>query len=497
MSIRHTDDDVHGIYCGDMRQNRTCIRLLAAATTAMLLTACGTAIQGTPVSVFADPFKVAGLPAVDGPTGLRPNAKAPSREVTNTDGGQVDDLAVQSVSDLEEFWRFAYPDTFDGELQPVEELISWDSDAPDGTFCGDTTEGLVNAAFCEDDDTIGWDRTVLMPSLQRTNGDMAITMVLAHEYGHAIQTMATLNPKGVPSLVAEQQADCLAGVYLRWVAEGKSPRFTLNTGEGLNNILAAMISFRDPLLSQNDYSDGDEHGSAFERISAFQFGFTDGAAACAAINIKEIRQRRGDLPVELPTDQTGELPVTEASVVSLIEAMNILFAPKNPPQLTFDAAAASTCPDARPSPPVSYCPASNTIAVDLPGLQAIGAPSEGFEGPALQGDNTAYSALMSRYMVAWQHEQGGLVLDDAAAGLRTACLTGVATTKLSKDVTTPDGNTVALTAGDIDEAISGLLTNGLVASDVNGASVPAGFSRIDAFRVGVLGDAMRCLKRFP
>ena len=60
---------------------------------------------------------------------------------------------------------------------------------------------------------------------------MAITMVLAHEYGHAIAQMATLNPRGVPTLVAEQQADCLAGVYLRWVAEGKSPRFTLSTGE--------------------------------------------------------------------------------------------------------------------------------------------------------------------------------------------------------------------------------------------------------------------------
>ena len=105
-----------------------------------------------------------------------------------------------------------------------------------------------------------------MPSLRRANGDMAITMVLAHEYGHAIQKMATLNPKGVPSLVAEQQADCFAGVYLRWVAEDKSPRFTLNTGEGLNNLLAAMIAFRDPLPSQNDYSAGDEHGSAFERI---------------------------------------------------------------------------------------------------------------------------------------------------------------------------------------------------------------------------------------
>ena len=118
-------------------------------------------------------------------------------------------------------------------------------------------------------------------------------------------------------------------------------------------------------------------------------------------------------------------------------------------------------------------------------------------GVLVTGDNTAYSVVVSRYMLALQHERGGLVLDNAEAGLRTACLTGVATTKLSKEVTTPDGNTVALTAGDIDEAVSGLLTNGLVAGDVNGESVPAGFSRIDAFRIGVLGDDARCIKRFP
>ena len=266
------------IYCGRMRVAGGIGRLLSAAVGgAALLAGCGTAISGNPVSVHSDPFKVAGLEAVDGPTGLRPNAKAQTREVTDTDGGQIDELAGQSISDLEEFWRFAYPDTFDAELVPVQAVISWDSDAPDGMFCGETTEGLVNAAFCETDDTIGWDRTVLMPALRQANGDMAITMVMAHEYGHAIQKMATLNPPGVPSLVAEQQADCLAGVYLRWVAEGKSPRFTLNTGDGLNKILAATISFRDPVLSQNEYIGGDEHGSAFERVSAFQFGFTDGA----------------------------------------------------------------------------------------------------------------------------------------------------------------------------------------------------------------------------
>ena len=62
-------------------------QLLIIAGVTMLLTSCGAAIQGNPVSVFSDPFKVAGLAAVDGPTGLRPDAKTESREVTNTDGG--------------------------------------------------------------------------------------------------------------------------------------------------------------------------------------------------------------------------------------------------------------------------------------------------------------------------------------------------------------------------------------------------------------------------
>lgn len=263
-----------------------------------------------------------------------------------------------------------------------------------------------------------------------------------------------------------------------------------------------MISFRDPLLSETDiYLGGneDEHGSAFERISAFQFGFTDGPAACAAIDAREIAQRRGDLPVALQRNESGEWPVAEDSVRAIIDAMNILFAPSNPPMLTFDNGAAENCPDARPSPPVSFCPARNTIAVDLTDLKKMGTPRGGEDDTVsvLAGDNSAYSVLVSRYMLSLQNQQGGLVLDNAEAGLRTACLTGVATTKLADGVSTPDGNTVALTAGDLDEAVAGLLTNGLAASDVNGDTVPAGFSRIDAFRIGVLGDVDRCLKRFP
>ena len=210
--------------------------------------------------------------------------------------------------------------------------------------------------------------------------------------------------------------------------------------------------------------------------------------------MREIGQRRGDLPVLLPEDQTGELEINEKSVTDVITAMDTLFSPENPPELSFDAA---DCPDARPSPPVSFCPATNTIAVDLPGLEAMGAQTDIEDSVGLAtGDNTAYSVLVSRYMQALQHEHGGVTLDNAEAALRTACLTGVATAGLSRQNTDPGGNTVTLTAGDVDEAVSGILTNGLAASDVNGESVPSGFSRIDAFRVGVLGDQERCFKRF-
>src|SRR5689334_17823385 len=482
-----------------MRRRRVVAAVIAICTT-LLIPACTTTLQGKAVSVFEDPFHVAGMPASDGPTGLRPDAHGDVRDVEGTDHGQIDKLAANAVSDIEEYWGQVYSDTFDGQFKPVEALISWDANGFEGTtFCGDDTYGLVNAAFCYDDQTIGWDRGELLPSLRKANGDMGVAMVLAHEYGHAIQHQAGLTNKKTPTLVAEQQADCFAGTYMRWVAEDKSPRFTLSTGDGLNNVLAAVIAFRDPLLAENDPEAGvDEHGSAFERLSAFQFGFTDGPSACAAIDMREIGQRRGDLPVLLPEDQTGELPVTEESARSIIDAMGIVFTPANPPKLSFTAADAKTCPNARPSPPASFCPATNTIVVDLPELQAMGTQSDNADGGGLaSGDNTAYSVLVSRYMQALQHAHGGVLLDNAEAALRTACLTGVATVKMSKTITTPDGNTIALTAGDVDEAVSGILTNGLAASDVNGESVPSGFSRIDAFRVGVLGDEDRCFKRFP
>ena len=174
--------------------------LVAAAT--LLVAACSTTVQGTPVSIFADPFRVAGMPAVNGDTGLRPDAAAPSRVVIGTDGGDVDKLGRDAVSDIEEFWASAYGETFEGDFTPVDQISSWDSNGENTEFCGGDTLGLVNAGYCFDDNTIGWDRGEMMPSLREAHGDMAITMVLAHEYGHAVQHQAGITNNKTPTLVS-------------------------------------------------------------------------------------------------------------------------------------------------------------------------------------------------------------------------------------------------------------------------------------------------------
>jgi len=50
---------------------RLLVGAVIAACSALLFTGCTTTLQGKAVSVFDDPFHVAGMAASDGPTGLR------------------------------------------------------------------------------------------------------------------------------------------------------------------------------------------------------------------------------------------------------------------------------------------------------------------------------------------------------------------------------------------------------------------------------------------
>ncbi|WP_163796151.1 neutral zinc metallopeptidase [Mycolicibacterium sediminis] len=475
------------------------LRRVVATCSVLLIAGCSSITEGRAVSTLYDPFRAGGLPAQDGPSGIRDDSPAPTGEVEDSDGGDVDKLALLSINDITDFWQQYYSETFDGDFVPVETLRSYDSDDPSSpTVCGASTYDEPNAFYCPRRNTMAWDRGVLVPNGREFFGDVSIAALMAHEYGHAIQHMAGLADDDTPVLVMEQQADCLAGTYIRWVAEGNSPRFDLSTGDGLNHVLAAGITLRDPLLGPDDDEMLEEgHGTALDRVSAFQIGFVSGASECAKIDLDEIEQRRGDLPMTLPVDEygdvgVGEVPLDEDTLSLLMDVLGEVYQPEEAPTLSFDQTA---CPDAQPSPPASYCPSSNTISVDLGSMQQLGEPADESSYVLLQGDNTALSVLTSRYALAVQHENGD-ALDTPVAALRTACLTGVAQAAMADSVTAPGGGSLTLTAGDLDEAVAGLLTNGLAASNVDGQTVPAGFTRTVAYRSGLSGDRDLCYARF-
>ncbi|MDT5258413.1 MAG: hypothetical protein QOD10_3493 [Mycobacterium sp.] len=472
---------------------------IACAGAVLVVAGCSsTVVEGRALSMLNDPFRVGGLPATNGPSGPRPNAPSATGTVVNTDNGPIDKLSLLSVTDIEEYWKSVYSQSLKGTFVPVGKLVSYDSDNPNSpVVCHSDTYKLVNAFFTSRCNLIAWDRGVFMPVAQRYFGDMAVNGVLAHEFGHALQQMAKLVTRTDPTIVREQQADCFAGVYLFWVADGKSPRFTLSTADGLDHVLAGIIITRDPVMDADTQND-DEHGSALDRVSAFQMGFLNGASACAGINKQEIAQRRGDLPTTLQADPnrdpgTGGVSINQDTLSTLMEVLGKIFSPKNPPTVSYQPA---DCPDAKASPPASYCPATNTIMIDMPGLVKLGKAADEKERTLPKGDDTALSAVMSKYALAVQHERG-LPMQSPWTALRTACLTGVVHRKMAEPIDTPDQKDLVLTAGDLDEAVSGLLTNPIVASDADGTSVPAGFTRIAAFRGGVAGDMDACYSRYP
>ncbi|KUI22814.1 peptidase [Mycobacterium sp. GA-1285] len=468
------------------------VRIALAAATVLLIAACApTKVDGRAASMLFNPNRVGGLPVTEGPSGLRPNAPQPVGTIENTDGSAADHLSLSALNDIEEFWRTHYGKYLHGEFEPVDGLISYDSEDPDSPMvCLSDTYGLVNAMYCVLTESIAWDRGVLVPVAVEYFGEMGVVGVLAHEYGHALQYMSGMADQRTDVLVKEQQADCLAGVYMHSVAAGSSRRFMLSTGDGLNKVLAGLIYLRDPVSAD---SVGDAHGSALDRISAFQLGFTGGADQCAGIDLAEIDRRRGDLPQQLTYDSYGEpvldSPINEDTLSQLMEVLTDIFQPADEPTLTTGP---SGCPVATPAAPVSYCAANNVIHVDLPALQEVGEPkSEDEDEVLIQGDNTALSMVTSRYALAVQQERG-VRLDTPVAALRTACLTGVAQGQMTDEA----GFDFVLSPGDTDEAVSGLLTNPVVASDVNGQPAPAGFTRILAYRLGLSSDLDDCFQRF-
>jgi predicted metalloprotease len=145
--------------------------------------------------------------------------------------------------------------------------------AVDGPVCAGDPALEGNAFYCPSGDFLAWDEPGLLVPIFLEVGDMAVAFILAHEWAHAIQQRAGFSYKF--TIQAELQADCYAGA---WAADAKG-RGIVEPGD-LDEVIQGLFLARD--IPGRPWFDEQAHGSGFQRVRAFNFGFDNGAAACNA-----------------------------------------------------------------------------------------------------------------------------------------------------------------------------------------------------------------------
>jgi predicted metalloprotease len=165
------------------------------------------------------------------------------------------------------FWKRRFTQLFGRPYTPPK--VAGAYLGTNGPTCGGQRSVPFNAFYCTAEDFVAWDQN-LMAAGYKQIGDAWVYLIIAHEWGHAIQ--ARLD-RGQVSVAAELQADCLAGATLLGATQDRTIRFEAGDGEELAKTLAAVADDF-PWTSESD------HGDARQRINAFNLGLRGGVAEC-------------------------------------------------------------------------------------------------------------------------------------------------------------------------------------------------------------------------
>jgi uncharacterized protein len=152
-------------------------------------------------------------------------------------------------------------------------------DQPIVTACGRVDPDQEAAFYCVIDETIYYSAK-FRSLIESQIGDFAWVNVVAHEWGHHIQTQLGVDlgvgpdrAGEVTPVELEQQADCLAGAY----AFDAELTGWLDAGDIDEALYLAGIS-GDPIGTA--WTDQRAHGTGDERINVFLKGYTSGVAGC-------------------------------------------------------------------------------------------------------------------------------------------------------------------------------------------------------------------------
>ena len=253
------------------------------------------------------------------PTPTDPTSTAPSPSVApdeidpaainfgpNKTPHDYDDFLLAVMTDLQSWWSEEYPAVYGDAFQPLSGGVyaAYPNRPDDLPGCGEprTTYDEVQqfvAFYCGQGDFIIYDDgdEGLLAQLAGQYGPGTIGIVFAHEFGHAIQTRSGALGRDLPTVYTEQQSDCFAGAWAGRVSRGESSVVSFSDAD-VRSGLIAMTKVSDP-VGLNQFVEGG-HGSAFDRVGAFQVGFNEGVARCAELL---------DSPLPLSPNQFSETDV--------------------------------------------------------------------------------------------------------------------------------------------------------------------------------------------
>lgn len=440
-----------------------------------------------------------------------------------------DDVIIEAaLGEIEEFWDETFAEVVGGDFQPVSGGFFPYGPNRELPTCGTRLsydEIAQNAFYCPIDDLIAWDTDNLTNELLEEFGPFTLVIVMAHEYGHAVQTRGALNPR-LPTIAGEQQADCFAGAFTAHVNDGESDVLNVSIDD-LDRAVAGFLQLRDQ--PGTSIADPSAHGSGFDRIGAFQDGFLNGAERCA--EYEDVFDRGGSTAIEIPltVDQTGNValdapfdPADPDSIFILTlgsletfwaEALTEQFGEEWTP-LAQDDRVIPFDPEQPESLP--ECPGEE-INVEEAAGQAFACfgdeddPDDDFvafdivEAAELYdriGDFAVSGFLSRQYAYVAQQLIGDLE-DSKDSFLQADCFSGawagaVTVATLNEDgqaLLSPDFDqdgqprSVVLSAGDLDEAIQSFL---LVGDDGDAERKGTPFERVAAFRDGFFNGLDSC-----
>jgi predicted metalloprotease len=424
----------------------------------------------------------------------------------NPNQGDYHKLLRATIADLQAYWAQEFPQVYGGMYTPVGQFVAATptTKIPNCQGRQETYQKDVkgNAFYCFGSNFITYDDQNLFPYLAKHFGNFAPALVLAHEWGHAIQDRAGIDRNNEPTILVELQADCFAGSWVQRIATGASKAVKFAPGD-LDAALAAYLTFRDAVGSSAN--DQQAHGDAFDRVNAFQTGFDGGATACKPFFDNPPPITEQEFTTQQEAASGGNLPEAQVlpATMDLLNDFYSKIAPDVPP-LTLKQVVGfngngptsryPTCGGGRLSASqvknrIFYCLADNYIGVDTTLGHDIYSTIGDFGVAVLVGD--AYATYI-------QYEQHfpGVSANTANAVFDADCSTGawagaIAASASQGGLPAPSLNTsLSLASGDLDKVIQAFISYNSV-REVN-PSADFVFRRVEAFRRGFFDGHNSC-----